>query len=183
MPVRFTWRALSCAFSPMSWIGATDDNRCKLAKSKLVLTPEAVTKPLPKSSATVTLALGCEYMQLISFPPTCRFFSNYFGRVLWCHQIHKLHKSRQHTSLDERLHFEGSCTGNQTHCSVLLSPGSGIKPRPWLPVVVKHPATVLLKTNGINIILWPNLNMNVSPPGSPWRFIWKDFPCLKLSHL
>lgn len=77
---------------------------------------------------------------------------------------------------------EGSGTSNPRHCTVLLSPGSDIKPRPWLHVVVKYPVAVVIRTNGINPVLWPNLNVNFSPPGSPWRFIWKEFLCLKLSH-
>lgn len=61
---------------------AMADYRCRLAKSKLLSTPEAVTEPLPKSSATLTLASGCEYEEPISFPPTRRFFSNYYSWVL-----------------------------------------------------------------------------------------------------
>lgn len=76
---------------------------------------------------------------------------------------------------------EGNGSGNLIHWMALLLPGSDIPPRSWLPLVVKYPIAVVIGTNGINHILQPNLDMNISPPGSSWKFfsLWKDFLCLK----
>lgn len=58
---------------------------------------------------------------------------------------------------------EGSGTGDLSRRAALLSAGSDTKPRPCLPAAI----LVLIRTNGINPILQPNLNIHFSPLGSP----------------
>lgn len=140
--------------SPLELDTATGDYRCRLAKSRLVSMSEAVTKPLPKSGAMLTLASGCGYVQLISFPPTRRFFSNYFGCVLWSSQIHKLSKSGLYIHPWMGNLIKRRKRYRQSECIALCSclQDQIYKPRPWWPVVVKYPVAVVMRTNGISLL-------------------------------
>lgn len=48
------------------------------------------------------------------------------------------------------------------HCTALLLPGSDIRLRSWPPLVVKYPIAAVIRKDGINHILQPNLDMTIS---------------------
>lgn len=158
------------------------DYTCRLARSKLASTPQAVTKALPESFAVLILTFGMwiwvadflpSYMQiLLQFFQLCA--GDLAGFRSWARA------SFIYPWMADLI-ARGNGSGNLIHCMALLPPGADISLRSWLPLVVKYPIAAVIKTNGINPILQPNLDMNISPPGSPWKFfsLWKDFLGLK----
>lgn len=158
------------------------DYRCRLARSKLASTPQAVTKPLPKSIAVLILAFGMWICVADFLPSNLQIFLQFFQLCAAIQLDSQAGQEQAKSILEWQTSLqEGNGSGNLIHCMALLLPGSDISLKSWLPLVVKYPIAVVIRTNGINHILQPNLDMNTSPPGSPWKFfpLWKDFLYLK----
>lgn len=158
------------------------DYRCRLARSKLASAPKAVTKPLPKSIAVLIVTFGMWICATDFLPSYVQILLQFFQLCTLIQLDSQAGQEQAIPILEWQTSLqEGNGSGNLIHWMALLLPGSDIPPRSWLPLVVKYPIAVVIGTNGINHILQPNLDMNISPPGSSWKFfsLWKDFLCLK----
>lgn len=128
------------------------DYRSRLVRSKLAsFDTQSCDQSFAKSLCSFSL-LECEYVWLISFPPTCRSFSSSFSCELVIQLDSQAGQEQAISILEWQISLqEGNGSGNLTHCMALLLPGSDISLRSRLPLVVKYPIAVVIEQMALTI--------------------------------